>query len=245
MATRPLRTVLTMAREYQKRGRSIVAARNAREAQTDAARRKGEEMERRYIGTQLDLFGAPDRALYRPRRPLSARWGAELLRYNLADHVADVGVPKGAPLPRWNARAWIERAAWLASWDRWRASSECYERFVRHARELTLDRLHTLDSDELGVILPAIEATRHDPGRRFLNQRRVWDADELGELIVEGRNRRQLLALGRTEAKTRGQRFDLDRMPDHVLERLIQSHPSMELVDSLRSERERRAALTP
>jgi hypothetical protein len=71
---------------------------------------------------------------------------------------------------------------------------------------------------------------------------RVFSKREFGELLVEVRNRRQLLALGRTEPKVRGARFDLAAMPDHVIDRLIQSHPSLALVDQLRAERQRRSA---
>lgn len=97
----------------------------------------------------------------------------------------------------------------------------------------------------LEAIAPIVEQAFANGGR--LNRPGSFPADtgwskaELGELIVELRNRRLLWSLGRLEAKAKGPRFDPALIPDDALERLIQRHPDLELVDRQRAERNRRA----
>jgi hypothetical protein len=72
---------------------------------------------------------------------------------------------------------------------------------------------------------------------------RAFSRAERGELLVEVRNRRRLLALGRTEPKRKGQPLDPTRLPHEALMRLIQTHPDAGVVERLRRERTRREAV--
>ena len=74
---------------------------------------------------------------------------------------------------------------------------------------------------------------------------RAFTRAERGELLVEVRNRRRLLAMNRMAAKAKGLRLDPARLPINALERLIQSHPYPALVDKLRAERNRRLSHWP
>jgi hypothetical protein len=68
---------------------------------------------------------------------------------------------------------------------------------------------------------------------------------EIGALLVETRNRLDALRSGRADRpRPKGPRFDAVRIPDAALERLIQQHPDLEVVDRLRAERNRRLART-
>lgn len=69
-----------------------------------------------------------------------------------------------------------------------------------------------------------------------------WTTAQLGEMLVEVRNRQVLWSLGRMAARVHGPRFDAALIPDDRLDALIQRHPSIELVDRLRDERSRRFA---
>jgi len=69
---------------------------------------------------------------------------------------------------------------------------------------------------------------------------RTFNRAERGTLLVEVRNRRHLLSLGRTAAKPKGPRFDVTLLPDAVLLRLIQTHDDPGMVEALRAERTRR-----
>ena len=69
---------------------------------------------------------------------------------------------------------------------------------------------------------------------------RAFSRAERGTLLVEVRNRRHLLAIGRTDAKPKGPRFDLKLLPDAALLRLIQTHGDAGLVERMRQERSRR-----
>lgn len=144
-----------------------------------------------------------------------------------------------AAADRWDAIAWLDRAFYLASWDRWRAASETYRRFDKHGRELTLERARQLSNPEIDRILPVLE---HAKFNGLCGQRRVWTRPEIGALIVEVRNRRTLLELGRECRRDRGPRLDPARMPLEAIERLIQRHNDMAVVEQLRAERNRRMA---
>ena len=64
-----------------------------------------------------------------------------------------------------------------------------------------------------------------------------------GELLVEVRNRRHLLAIGRTLPKPKGPRLDATRLPFSALMKLIQTHQDPLVVERLRLERARREAI--
>jgi hypothetical protein len=72
---------------------------------------------------------------------------------------------------------------------------------------------------------------------------REFTRAEIGTLLVETRNRLEALRNGRADRpRARGPRFDPARIPDAALDRLIQQHPDLEIVDRLRAERNRRLA---
>ncbi|MGI4877618.1 MAG: hypothetical protein ACRYG4_09050 [Janthinobacterium lividum] len=66
---------------------------------------------------------------------------------------------------------------------------------------------------------------------------------EMGTLLVELRNRQRSLASGRAYLpRPKGPRLNPAMLTDEALERLIQRHPDISLVDRLRAERELRSA---
>lgn len=67
-----------------------------------------------------------------------------------------------------------------------------------------------------------------------------WTRADLGAMLVEIRNRRQLWSLGRVQARKRNARFDLTLIPDQRIDALIQTHRNLDLVEQLRAERNRR-----
>jgi hypothetical protein len=70
---------------------------------------------------------------------------------------------------------------------------------------------------------------------------RVWTREALGQMMVEVHNQRVRVSLGRLDRpRPKGPRFDPERLPLTALDRLIQRHPDVDLVDQLRAERERR-----
>lgn len=147
--------------------------------------------------------------------------------------------------------AWAGPWAWADELERqariMRCSSGHHRRFEATARHLTAWRIRSAaqcSPAAIARILPMLEAARRDYGRRLLGERSCWSDAELGELIVEARNRLTLAALGRDRARPRGPRMDPASIPDDRLEALIQRHANLELVDQLRSERQRRTRVT-
>jgi hypothetical protein len=149
-------------------------------------------------------------------------------------------------------RAWQEGGAWgwLEELERQarvigcKADNPLRDRFRATARQLTVWRIRSpvqASPAAIDLVLPVLEATSW-PGSysRLLGVTEVWSSAELGELICECRNRLELAALGRDRARIRGPRLDPERIPLDRLEHLIQRHPSLELVDRLRAERNRR-----
>lgn len=100
------------------------------------------------------------------------------------------------------------------------------------------------NSVAIAAIAPLIEEAHRNhgvlerPGGFSANT--GWSPAELGDLLVEVRNRQHLWSIGRMQARTKGPRFDLGRIPDDRLDALIQRHPNLALVDCLRAERARR-----
>jgi hypothetical protein len=124
----------------------------------------------------------------------------------------------------------------------WRYTGPQRERFIATARRLEpwriRSRVHT-NIEDVPEILELLEE-RHRTGK-LLGLWACWTSAELGELLVEARNRLTLHELGRDRARIPNARFELERIPIDRLEHLIQRHPNMELVDRLREERRRRA----
>ena len=139
--------------------------------------------------------------------------------------------------------AWNSMGAWVRLMHRLFAleapSSEHYRRVRETARALTVERIRECRHDD---DLARCEAMLMEARAGWLyGLDRAFTRPERGTLLVEVRNRRQLLALGRLAPKPKGARMDPRCLPNDALERLIQSHTDVALVDQLRCERARRA----
>lgn len=136
------------------------------------------------------------------------------------------------------AGAWCRHVGRLAALDR-PCGGPMGDRFKATARELTVERIReSRQLEDLERIAGWLDAARPSCSGSYLAG--VWSRRELGELIVEIRNRITLLRLGRDRPREKGDRFELERIPDDRLEWLIQRHPNLDLVDRLRAERARR-----
>lgn len=117
-------------------------------------------------------------------------------------------------------------------------STEHYARTREAARTLTVDRIREGRHDD---DLERCEAMLVQAAAGWLyGLDRAFNRAERGALLVEVPNRRHLIALGRTAPKAKGPKLDPRCLPDDTLDRLMQSHADVALVDRLRSERERR-----
>jgi len=116
--------------------------------------------------------------------------------------------------------------------------SDHYRRTRETARALTVERIRECRHDD---DLERCETMLVEAGAGWLyGLDRAFSRAERGALLVEVRNRRHLIALGRNGPKTKGPGLDPRSMPDDALDRLIQSHADVTVVDRLRHERERR-----
>lgn len=125
-----------------------------------------------------------------------------------------------------------------------RPSSEHYGRLQRLYRSLTADRIrHSRDATGLLRAARMFDLGRHSPIPSFHGLATVFTRAEMGTLLVELRNRRLAVINGRADfPRVKGPRLDPGRLTDAALDRLIQSHPDLALVEQLRAERELRAA---
>ncbi|WP_242121198.1 hypothetical protein [Sphingomonas lacusdianchii] len=139
--------------------------------------------------------------------------------------------------------AWESMGAWVRHMHRLFAmetpSSDHYSRTRATARELTVERIRLCRHDDdlarcEDMLVRAFDGWLYGLDRAFTRAER-------GTLLVEVRNRRTLLAMGRTTARPKGARFDPTKLPDEALDRLIQHHRDIAVVDQLRAERTRRA----
>ena len=116
-----------------------------------------------------------------------------------------------------------------------------HERFERTARTLTPEQIGDCSNPEaLARLLRVLMDGRYDEAEFGYGLFRCFTRAQLGALIVAARNRSTLLALGRTAPKLRNARFDLERIPWHRLDHLIQTPPDLDLVDRCRAEKRRR-----
>lgn len=141
--------------------------------------------------------------------------------------------------------AWVSMASWVRSIGHLlaieAASGDHYDRVRKTARELTADRIRECrHDDDLERAEAMLDEARHGFSGALYGLERAFPKGELGVLLMEVRNRRQLLALGRDRARERGPRLDPARLPMEAIERLIQHHRDMALVERLRAERARR-----
>jgi len=139
--------------------------------------------------------------------------------------------------------AWESMGAWVRHMHRLFAlegpSSDHYRRTRETARALTVERIRECRHDD---DLQRCEAMLVEAAAGWLyGLDRAFSRAERGTLLVEVRNRRCLIALGRTAPKSKGPRLDPSCLPDAALDRLIQSHSDVAMVERLRHERERRA----
>ncbi|WP_174297430.1 hypothetical protein [Sphingomonas bacterium] len=150
--------------------------------------------------------------------------------------------PRSAPA----SFAWESMGAWVRLMHRLFAleapSSDHYRRTRDTARELTVARIRICRHDD---DLARVEQMLVEARSGWLyGLDRAFTRAERGELLVEVRNRRRLLELGRAFPKPKGARFDLARLAQQALDRLTQSHPDAGLVDRLWAERLRRTQLS-
>jgi hypothetical protein len=139
--------------------------------------------------------------------------------------------------------AWLSMASWVRNMGRLfaieQASGNHYSRVRATARELTVERIRACSfaDDLVRVEKMIVEANAGWLGGGLST---AFTRAERGTLLVEVRNRVQLLALGRAEPKPKGPRFDPALLPDDAIDRLIQRHADMAVVEQLRAERARR-----
>jgi hypothetical protein len=143
--------------------------------------------------------------------------------------------------------AWESMGSWVRLMHRLFAleapSSDHYHRSRETARELTVARIRVCRHDD---DLARVERMLVEARSGWLyGLDRAFTRAERGELLVEVRNRRRLLAIGRTAPKPKGPRLDPARLPDAALARLVQSHPDLAVVALLQDERRRRALSLP
>lgn len=145
------------------------------------------------------------------------------------------GAAEHAPVFWQGMASWVRQLASIP--PSWRRSDQQERRLRQIARMLDVEKVRLCRHDDS---LALVEEWLCDFRNNDLCG--AFTRAEIGRLIVEVRNRRQLLALGRDKPKPKGPRMDPARLPDEALERLIQSHPDMALVEALRAERDRRSA---
>ena len=166
--------------------------------------------------------------------------------------------PRAAPVRRYRAipkkaakpLAWEGMGAWVRHIGRLLAvetcSSDHFSRFHATARTLTVEKIRACSFAE---DLQRVERLLVDHARgahAYLHGLdRVWLRAERGELLVETRNRIVQLQLGRVTPREKGPRLDPALMPTPALERLIQSHADMAVVEQMRAERARRLLAAP
>ena len=140
------------------------------------------------------------------------------------------------------AFAWESMGAWVRHMHRLfsieSASTDHYTRTRDTARRLTVERIRECRHDD---DLARCEAMLVEAQSGWLyGLDRAFSRAERGTLLVEVRNQRHLLTIGRTEAKPKGLRFEPRLLPDAGLLRLIQTHHNPDVVRQLRDERSRR-----
>jgi len=124
-----------------------------------------------------------------------------------------------------------------------RPSSEHYGRLQDLYRSLTVKRVRR-STDHAGIERAArmFDLGRRNPVPAYHGLASVLSRPEMGTMLVELRNRQRALVSGRAFApRVKGPRLEPARLTDEALERLIQMHPDLALVDRLRTEREVRA----
>lgn len=123
-----------------------------------------------------------------------------------------------------------------------RPASEHYTRCDRLFRSLTPSHIAACRDDAaLAQVERLFDLSRHCELPTGHGLGRCFTRSELGAMLVRVRNRREALAAGRIASRSPGPRFDLRRIPDDALARLIQQHRDINVVEACRAERARRA----
>lgn len=144
--------------------------------------------------------------------------------------------------------SWPDLAGWVALvlevCGHTRASEKAYRRCRLLVWSLTIDDIRTCtDLQALDAAAELFDLERR-VGYLQHGPRCVMTRPQIGEYLVECRNQAERLRSGAAfRDRAKGPRFDPQRLPAAALERLIQTHPDMATVETLRSERNRRAAL--
>lgn len=123
-----------------------------------------------------------------------------------------------------------------------RAASDHYAQMNLLHRSLTVTHIRTSHD------LVGLDAARHLLGNArchgtglFQGPERSLSRAEIGALLVELHNRQDALRSGRwLMPRAKGPAFDPALLPDEALDRLIQRHPDLTVVDRLRAERQAR-----
>jgi hypothetical protein len=148
----------------------------------------------------------------------------------------------GTNLPYSSVAGWLDLVYRVGSQPR--ASTPFYQRCRLLYRSLRLDDIRACrDLAALAGLEQLFDRARHwqDLPAGYGLQR-VMARSEIGALLVETRNRLEAVRSGRADRQRRpGPRFDAQRLPDAALERLIQHHPDLGVVEQLRAERRRRS----
>ena len=114
-----------------------------------------------------------------------------------------------------------------------------YARMAALYRSLTIAHIRAShDRPGLAAAEQLLGQARHRSSGLFRGPERSLSRAELGALLVELHNRQRMLASGRwLLPRARGPALDPALLPDAALDRLIQTHPDLALVERLRAER--------
>lgn len=176
-------------------------------------------------GRQQELFARADLPEHTPR----------------LEHYAAVERGRVQHQPRpvlWEGMgSWVRQLCSFA--EDWQRTGNQDARMVKTMRMLTIDKVRaSADDDGLALV------ERHLADFRNTELLNGFTRAQIGAMLVEVRNRRHLLALGRDRAKPKGPRLDPVMMPLEAIDRLIQRHPNLALVERLRIERARRLTIS-
>lgn len=147
--------------------------------------------------------------------------------------------------------SWSTIPEWIALCEREAAKSRCstpaHDRLDRLYRSLTIfDIRSSFDRAGLHLLERRLYRSRHlGAWPNSLHELwRVMSRADIGEMLAETRNRIVALQNGRAYSPRRaGPRFDPVMIPDAAIDRLIQQHPDLAVVELLRAEKRRRAGL--
>jgi hypothetical protein len=142
-----------------------------------------------------------------------------------------------------SALSWSKISEWaalcIARGQIVRAASEHYAQMDALYRSLTIKHIRAShDIAGLATARQLLEAARYRNSGLFRGPERSLTRAEIGALLVELHNRQSALQSGRwLLPRTKGPAFDPTLLPDAALDRLIQTHPDLRVVERLRAER--------